>query len=296
MRICLIGKFPPIEGGVSMRTYWVAHALARRGHDVHVITNAKEVEPPFRMLMRDEDWSRCGASYGHGSVSIQWTDPVDHSQTYVPMASPFVSKLVSLAAHAHGERPFDVVHSFYMEPYGVAAHLVAEMVQRPHVVRMAGSDAGRLWHHQQFAPLYDHVLRSADAVLASGEVARRALTRGIHPSRIFSGGNFTVPEDVFTPAGPVLDLAILRREAEADPRSRPLVWGEFAGEYPHFGIYGKIGRAKGSFALLEAIARLKHEGVDAGLVALAHGSPLVEKQFRERAVALGLEEIGRAHV
>ena len=43
-----------------MRTYWVAHALARRGHDVHVITNAKEVEPPFRMLMRDEDWSRCG--------------------------------------------------------------------------------------------------------------------------------------------------------------------------------------------------------------------------------------------
>lgn len=290
MRICLIGKFPPVEGGVSMRTYWMAHALARRGHDVHVVTNAKEVEPSSCMLMRDEDLIRCGASYGSGSVSVHWTDPVDRSQTHIPMASPFVSKLVSLAAEAHREQPFDVVHSFYMEPYGIAAHLVAEIVQRPHVVRMAGSDAGRLWQHPQFAPLYDHVLRSADAVLAAGEVARRAVARGIDPSRIFFGGNFTVPEDVFTPVGPVLDLAALRRAAEADPTSRPLVWGKFTGEYPHFGIYGKIGAAKGSFALLEAMALLKHDGVNAGLVALAHGSPPIEKQFRERATALGLED------
>lgn len=290
MRICLIGKFPPIEGGVSMRTYWVAQALARRGHDVHVITNAKEVEPPFRMLMRDEDWSRCSASRASGSVTVNWTDRVDPSQLHIPMASPFISKLVSVAADAHREQPFDVVHSFYMEPYGIAAHLAAEIVRRPHVVRMAGSDAGRLWHHPQFTPLYDHVLRSADAVLASGEVARRAVARGIDPSRIFFGGNFTVPEDVFTPVGPVLDLAALRRAAEADWRSQPLVWGKFAGEHPHVGIYGKIGIAKGSFALLEALARLKQEGVDAGLVALAHGSPPVEKQFRERAAALGLED------
>src|SRR5262249_40393589 len=144
--------------------------------------------------MRDEDWGRCGASYGSGSVTVHWTDPVDRSQTHIPMASPFVSKLVSLAADAHREQPFDVVHSFYMEPYGIAAHLVAQMVQRPHVVRMAGSDAGRLWHHPQFAPLYDHVLRSADAVLASGDVSRRAVAREIDPARIFLGGNFAVPE------------------------------------------------------------------------------------------------------
>ena len=56
MRICIIGKFPPIQGGVSMRTYRTAHALAARGHDVHVVTNAKEVTPPFRMHMRAEDW------------------------------------------------------------------------------------------------------------------------------------------------------------------------------------------------------------------------------------------------
>ena len=35
-----------------MRTYWTAHALAERGHEVHVVTNAKEAVPPFRMHMR----------------------------------------------------------------------------------------------------------------------------------------------------------------------------------------------------------------------------------------------------
>ena len=70
MRICVIGKFPPIQGGVSMRTYWTAHALAKRGHEVHVVTNAKEATPPFRMHMRDEDWQRCAASYGAEQISI----------------------------------------------------------------------------------------------------------------------------------------------------------------------------------------------------------------------------------
>jgi hypothetical protein len=64
VRICIIGKFPPIQGGVSMRTYWTAHALAMHGHEVHVVTNAKEVRAPFRMHMRPEDWTRCEATYG----------------------------------------------------------------------------------------------------------------------------------------------------------------------------------------------------------------------------------------
>jgi glycosyltransferase involved in cell wall biosynthesis len=150
MRICIIGKYPPIQGGVSMRTYWAAHDLAARGHDVHVVTNAKEVRPPFRMHMRRQDWKRCEtagagtarADASAGSVKVHWTDPLDNSQYYIPLASPFVSKLAATAARVHSERPFDVVYSHYLEPYGVAGHLTAEIAGVPHVVRMAGSDRG----------------------------------------------------------------------------------------------------------------------------------------------------------
>lgn len=288
MRICIIGKFPPIQGGVSMRTYLTAHGLAARGHEVHVVTNAKEVRPPFRMHMREQDWQRCTPTFGAGAVTVHWSDPVDRSQAYIPMASPFVSKLATLAAAAHAARPFDVIYSHYMEPYGVAGYLTAQMTGVPHVVRMAGSDAGRLWHHPQFETLYDHVLRSAEILVAVGAVADRAVQRGVDPSRIAAGGGFLVPEDCFTPEGPVLDLATLRTELEHDADLREMLWGGLAADQPYFGIYGKLGDNKGSFAVLAAMHRLARAGLDIGLLALAHGRPEIERRFRERVHELGL--------
>jgi glycosyltransferase involved in cell wall biosynthesis len=291
VRICIIGKYPPIQGGVSARTYWSAHGLAARGHEVHVVTNAKEARPPFRMHMRVQDWERCAGNYGIGSVTVHWTDPVDRSQSYIPMASPFVSKLAAIAARVHAEHPFDVVFSFYMEPYGIAGHLAAQMTGVPHVVRMAGSDAGRLWHHPQLEALYDHVLRSAELVIVRGTVAERAIAHGVAAERIAPDGGFSVSEDLFNPAGAALDLAALRIEVGADPVLRDLLWGRFQGDRPYFGVCGKLGEQKGTFALLAAMHRLKRAGIDVGLVALAHGPPGVEDAFRERARELGL--VGR---
>jgi glycosyltransferase involved in cell wall biosynthesis len=280
LKICMIGKFPPIEGGVSMRTYWSAHRLAARGHEVHVVTNAKEAEPPFRMHMREEDWARCEADYGGGRVTVHWTDPVDASQLYLPMASAFVSKLSSLAARVCSEHAIEVVFSHYLEPYGVAGHLAAEMAGLPHVVRMAGSDSGRLWRHPQFEPLYDHVLRSAEIVVATGVVAERAVARGIDPARIAAAG-FSLPDDLFTPFGPALDVAALRREfAGTDEPQR--LWGGFAPDRLFFGVYGKFGERKGSFALLAALERLKRAGIEIGLVALARGHAEIEAEFRRQ--------------
>jgi glycosyltransferase involved in cell wall biosynthesis len=297
VRICIIGKFPPIQGGVSARTYWGAHDLAARGHEVHVVTNAKEARPPFRMHMRRQDWKRCEATYGpsrrsssSGSVTVHWTDPVDNSQFYIPMASAFVSKLAATAARVHSERPFDVIYSHYLEPYGVAGHLAAEIARVPHVVRMAGSDAGRLWRHPQIEALYDHVLRSAASVIATGVVAGRAIKHGVRPERIAAVGGFEVPEDLFRPDGPALDLVALRREVEPDPELRDLLWGGFAGELPYFGIYGKLGETKGSFALLAAMQRLKQSGLKVGLVAMAHGWPALESKFRLRAEEFGVAD------
>jgi len=48
MKICLISKYPPIEGGISARVYWLAKALGERGHEVHIVTNAQEVEKEYK--------------------------------------------------------------------------------------------------------------------------------------------------------------------------------------------------------------------------------------------------------
>ena len=233
---------------------------------------------------------RCEAQLDAGSVKVHWTDPVDRSQSYIPMASPFVTKLAGVAARIHSEQPFDLILSHYIEPYGVAGHLAAEIAGVPHVVRMAGSDAGRLWYHPQLESLYDHVLRSAEIVVATGVVAERAISRGVNPIRIAPGGNFAVPEELFTPHGPEIDLEELKEEAELDPDMRDSLWGQFRTDRPYFGVCGKLGKNKGSFALLHALEKLKRNGVDVGLVALAHGRPEVEQEFRRRVCELDLAD------
>lgn len=270
-----------------MRTYWTAYRLAER-HEVHVVTNAKEATPPFRMHMRSEDWTRCEAQFEDGSLTVHWSDPVDRSQSYLPMASPFVSKLAGIALKIHAERPFDVVYSHYLEPYGVAGHLVSEITGIPHVVRMAGSDAGRLWHHPQLEVLYDHVLRSAAIVIAGGTVKQRAIERGVASARITFGGGYALPETSFTPNGRAIDIRSLRNELEPSDELTNLFWGEFVGDTKYFGIYGKLGETKGSFSILRAMHQLKLEGLDIGLVALAHGTSEVEDRFRQLAQQLDL--------
>jgi glycosyltransferase involved in cell wall biosynthesis len=273
-----------------MRTYRTARALAARGHDVHVVTNAKEVLPPFRMLMRRDDWNRCEARSAAGSVTVHWTDPVDPSQTYIPLASPFVSKLAGIVLRLQNDIRFDVIYSHYLEPYGVAAGLAAQFTGVPHVARMAGSDAGLLWHHPQLQPLYDAVLRAATLVIATGEVAERAVARGVSSDRIVFAGGFSVQDDLFTPDGPLLDLSALRADFAQDSDIGDVMWGEFAGDRPYFGVCGKLGASKGSFALLEAMHRLKQSGLEIALVALAHGQPDVEQRFRACARELDLAD------
>src|SRR5581483_10264301 len=161
------------------------------------------------------------------------------TQTYLPMASPFVSKLASIAAGLHAMKPFDVIFSHYLEPYGVAGYLAAQMTGVPHVVRMAGSDSGRLWRHPQLEPLYDHVLRSAQTVIASGVVAQRAVARGVNPGRIAPAEAFPVPEEIFTPLGQAMDFASLRFEVAQASELSDCYWGEFNARWPYIGVLGK---------------------------------------------------------
>src|SRR6202008_2092814 len=98
---------------------------------------------------------------------------------------------------------------------------------------------------------------------------------------IVAGGAYGIPED-FAPEGPLLDLVALRKEVAENSGLQDMLWGGFTGDRPYFGVYGKLGDNKGSFALLEAMQRLKQAGLNVGLVALAHGRREVEDRFRAR--------------
>jgi len=79
MKICTIGKYPPIEGGESSKLYWLAKALGEKGHEVHIVTNAWEVETKYREQITGDDLS---GHYRPKNVYIHNTDPLHKSRVY----------------------------------------------------------------------------------------------------------------------------------------------------------------------------------------------------------------------
>ena len=229
-----------------MHHYWYAHALAALGHQIHVVTNAREVEAPFRMFMRPEDWERCEKNYsGGGYVRVHWTDPYDASQRHVPWHNPYATKLASLAIQVVQDHSLELIFSYYLEPYGVAGHLAAEMTGRPHIIKHAGSDAGRLLLHPQMGPLYDRIFAKAARIVTGGAVANQLLRSGIDKARLFLEDDFRVPESRFCPEGEALDLAKLLAGAAEDSSLASTVGTGAVVRQPILGVYGKLGEFEG---------------------------------------------------
>jgi glycosyltransferase involved in cell wall biosynthesis len=290
--ICIVGKYPPIEGGVSMRTYWEAHGLAKLGHEVYVITNAKESTPPHRMFMREKDWAQCEAHYGAGSVHVLWTDSYGRRQWHIPNGTPYVTKLASIGLEVVRQQAIDLIYSYYTEPYGVAAHIVAQATGLPHVVRTAGSDTGRLWSLPQFGALYDHIFNSADAILCGQVVAQKMMQAGIKPSQIAWDPEIVRFQELFTPDGPPLDIDLLLNQISTGLNIDfcDLWFGTFDRGLSYFGVYGKLGRTKGTYALLEAIKRMRAHDFPVGLLIMGHEPGVSQGGIRKYLTANGLED------
>jgi glycosyltransferase involved in cell wall biosynthesis len=271
LRICVVAKYPPIQGGISAQSYWMCRRLAERGHDVDVVTNADEVEPAYRIALGAEDDAWLAPRFAGGAVTVWRTEAPTASYRYIPQGNPVVTKLATLAAEAIDARDADVVVGFYLEPYGLAAYLAATWTGRPLVIRHAGSDVGRLLEVPQLRRCYAEILKAADVVCARPAARARFTALGVPDARLFSDPGFVIPRELFCPEAEPLKLGV--------DASRPAI-----------GIYGKLGEVKGTFDLLAALSRLKREGVRFTLLAATHGSREDEDRFERLLTAGGLRD------
>jgi Glycosyl transferase 4-like domain len=275
-RFALVGKYPPIEGGVSADNFWLVQALADAGHGVSVITNADEVSPGYRaaFLAGDETYERLE------NVDRFSTVPVPE-MAFIPWAEPFAVKLFGLTLSVLDGRRHDAILGSYLEPYGVVATLAGKARGIPVFLRTAGSDVGRLSRHENLHPAYQWALAECDGLIAPDprEVAKRF---DLSQTRRVTFVRRRLPRVYFGPA-PSFDLAGCSRLAEkwgeqVGMPTRHLKWlrAQARRDVPKgrftLGTYGKIGAAKGSFDLLHALELAAGEGADFHLIALLAGN------------------------
>lgn len=275
MRILFLGKYPPIEGGVSTESYWTTKALAEQGHTINIVTNALSVDSSSKMWITSDDREMYAPQFSEendnsilGSVRVHnITNLFRHS--FIPWTIPYVTQLAGLGTKVAQENGCDLIYAYYLEPYAVAASLISSWLNIPYIVKHAGSDIGRLAQNSNLRESFRFILRNAISVITAGHGQVELLKElGARENSIFTGASFGIPIKYFTPKAPVLDIKNLLastptwcNEIGYHPQIREQIkemnQGTFELGKPTIGIYGKIGQTKGTFDLLYAVSKLQ---------------------------------------
>lgn len=259
-----------------MHTYWTAYGLAGRGHEVIVVTNADEVEERYRIQLGPEDRGMVQPAFEATGGRVKVFTPERFSPArmrHIPAGNPFVSKLASLATQTIRQYGCELIFAYYYEPYAVAGYLASIWTNRPLVIKHAGSDLERLMQIPDLATTYKEILKAADGVVTtSRHLAGRFMGMGVSPERIYPAVRFGVPAMVFNPqAAPLEADAVLKWGGAQLPAASKGQGRRPDLAKPTIGIYGKVGRVKGSFDLVKALALLKQEGLDFNFLAMTNG-------------------------
>lgn len=258
MKICIISKYPPIEGGVSSRIYWLEKALGEKGHKVHIVTNAQEVEEEYRVKIDDD-----GEEYAPQNVYVHNTN-TDNNPWHIPYSKAYTERIASMAIEVIKEHNIQIIDSYYILPYGIAAYLAKNITGRPQILRHAGSDIGKLYASPGYKTLFEEIFMRVDRIITIPPMKDMFLSLGIPESRIAFDKKVSVDTRAFHPGVSPFPLSeYLNREIPACPIIT------FIGKINYYW------QTKGLGELVEAVRGIKEEFL---LLFVANGKGLQEFQ------------------
>lgn len=170
MKVCIISKFPPIQGGIASKTYWLARGCAEAGLEVHVVTNALAVEEDYKI-------GSCGTDY-HLPEGVFVHNVEQETPWHIPYSQLFQEKLLSKVLKVCAQYKIDLIDSHYLVPYGIVAFLAGTITEIPYIVRHGGSDLAKFWEKGLLNELLIRTISKASA-LVTDRIELKNLNRNL---------------------------------------------------------------------------------------------------------------------
>jgi glycosyltransferase involved in cell wall biosynthesis len=158
MRVLLIGKYPPCQGGIASKAYWLSRSLDDRGIFFDVVT-----------LVPDR--YRVPAPAFPDALRLQVLECDDLPPWFLPGGDLACERLVAAALQMADDGPPALVEANYLAPFGMAALVVARLLGVPLLLRHAGSDLAKLVTWSQSRQALVELLRAADMVVTNPDAA-----------------------------------------------------------------------------------------------------------------------------
>jgi len=163
MKVLLIGKFPPTQGGISSRSFWLCHALAT--HDIYfdIVT----IVPP---LYRSETTGKLP-----NKIRLRQITTDEEPPWFIPGGELWIERLVSSALDLANDQMPDLVEANYLVPYGFAAFITSRILGVPLLIRHAGSDLTKLYNWKPVQHALESLITRADLVVSTSSTISQLL-------------------------------------------------------------------------------------------------------------------------
>lgn len=293
--ICYIGKFPPIQGGVSSSSLWQLIALANAGHYIHIISNCWEVEEEYRQYFTGEDLEifQNILELSNNRLYFHFTNPFFEPH-HIPFNHLYISKLTSKSIQVINKYNCDFIYSYYFEPYGVAAYITSKMTGKPYILRHAGSDITRLLECKELTDIYLNIIKSASYFITQGFKLPAIITNNIDHSKIKRIDSDFLPEEIFNNNGKELNIKNFLESIDEHVKSVKLNnWNNhnFDNSKINFGIYCKSGFHKGILEIVKALNLIDGIENKVNLIIVTGGKSLKKLQKQIKSSSKTLDHI-----
>jgi len=155
LNILLIGKYPPTQGGISSKTYWLFRELEKRGFDFRAVT------------VETADYSIKGRELNGSKTTII---NIKEIPWHIPESALLSERIfINAVKTAEAFKP-DLIEVNYLWPFCMPAILVANILRKPLVIRHAGSDIQKFHNDTEFTDIMKAYFEKAAIVVTNRTV------------------------------------------------------------------------------------------------------------------------------
>jgi len=149
MKILLLGKYPPMQGGISAKTYWLYKQLEKNGFEYRVIT------PEDRL------YSIPDHKHDESKVTVVKEKEIPW---HIPESSLLDDRLINAALKVANDFTPDLIETNYLWPFCKDALFIAQTLSKPLLIRHAGSDILKFYKEQEFRDIMGNYFNQASAI------------------------------------------------------------------------------------------------------------------------------------
>ncbi len=220
MKILLIGKYPPMQGGISSKTYWLYKGLKKKGFEFKIVT------------FQDRKYSVQGLDNNSDIIALNEKEPPWH----IPSTSLLADRLINFSFKTVEYFSPDIIEVNYLWPFCNVGLIISKMINKPFFIRHAGSDIHKFKYDIEFREIMSLYFNSAKVIATNVTSKQFTEEIAINPEKILCVPRY------------IPDPCIFRRGPTNTKKSYDIL---FAGKINYYW------KRKGIMLLLEIIRKRK---------------------------------------